>query len=206
MRATILLCGLALLTGCAEEVPPPSVHEYLDDPITLEAALVRCSANRSETRYDAECVNARQAISILEAKEERIRREAFEAESDKKRQALRRTQRAAAEARRRAEELEQRRKEAEYLAQFGELPPREEPAAERDDAATNAPSAVIPAPEEAAPLPTYEDVQPADEVRSYEEAPAVDGGNAPVAESLPEADLDAVREELRRRAEESGNE
>jgi hypothetical protein len=206
MRGTFLLGGLVLLTGCAEEVPPPSVHEYLDDPIALEAALVRCSANRAESRYEAACVNARQAISIIEAKEERVRREAFEAESDKKRQALRRTQRAAAEARRRAEELERRREEAEYLAQFGELPPREEPAFEPDEAATNAPSAVLPPPEEVTPLPTYEDARPVDESRPYEEVPAVDGGNAPVAVPAPAADLDAVREELRRRAEEPGNE
>jgi len=185
---TLLLCGLALLVGCAEEVPPPSVQEYLDDPNTLEAAVVRCAANRSKTRYEAECVNARQAISIIEAKEERQRRDAFEAESDKKRQALRRTQQAAAEARRRAEELERRRKEAAYLSQFGELPPRDDSAATADDMATNAPSAVIPVAEvEAAAQP-------------YEEVPAADGGNAPVAEPTPEGDIDAVREELRRRA------
>ena len=77
-RLTSLLCGLALLVGCAEEVPPPSVQDYLADPNALEAAVVRCAANRSETRYDAECVNARQAISIIEAKEERHRRDAFD--------------------------------------------------------------------------------------------------------------------------------
>jgi hypothetical protein len=191
IRATSLLCGFALLVGCAEEVPPTSVQDYLDDPITLEATVVRCAVNRSETRYEAECVNARQAISIIEAKEERHRRDSFEAESNKKRQALRRTQQAAAEARRRAEDLERRRKEAEYLAQFGELPPRDEPAETVDDAATNAPSAVIPA---AADDALAEPI---------EEVPAIDGGNAPVAGPAPEGDIDAVREELRRRAEDS---
>ena len=191
---TSLLCGLALLVGCAEEVPPPSVQELLDDPNTLEAAVVRCAADRSKTRYEAECVNARQAVSIIEAKEERQRRDAFEAESDKKRQALRRTQQAAAEARRRAEELERRRKEAAYLAQFGELPPRDDSAAAADDMATNAPSAVIPDVEDEVPAGSFEDV------------PAIDGGNAPVAEPAPEGDIDSVREELRRRAEESGSE
>lgn len=205
MRTTIWLGALALLSGCAEEVPPPSVQDYLDNPIMLEAAVVRCAANRSESRYQAECVNARQAISIIEAKEERARRAAFEAESNKKRQALRRTQQAAAEARRRAEELERRRQEAEYLAQFGELPPREDAESVIDDGATtNAPSVVIPPPEEATDQ-SYEEANPFEETRPVEEMPASDGGNAPVADPAPAVDLDAVREELRRRAEESGS-
>lgn len=193
IRLTLLLCGLIMLEGCAEEVPPRSVQDFLADPIMLEAAVVRCSQNRSQTRYEAECVNARQAISIIEAKEERARRDAFEAESDKKRQALRRTQQAAAEARRRAEAAAQRRREAEYLAQFGEMPPAETNNTGVDEAALNAPGAVIPTPDAAAtPLPV-------------DEQPATDGGNAPVAEpSPPAADIDAVREELRKRNEETG--
>ncbi len=193
VRLTTLLCGLIMLGACAEEVPPRSVQEFLADPNSLEAVVVRCSQNRSQTRYEAECVNARQAISIMEAKEDRARRDAFEAESDKKRQALRRTQQAAAEARRRAEAAEQRRKEAEYLAQFGELPPSRNGSVDSNEAAMNAPSAVIPQPEAA-------DTPP-----SGDEQPATDGGNAPVAEPAPPAtDLDAVREELRKRSEETG--
>jgi len=193
VRLTLLLCGLFMLEGCTEDVPPRSVQEFLDDPNSLEATVVRCSQNRSKMRYEAECVNARQAISIMEAKQERARRDAFEAESDKKRQALRRTQQAAAEARRRAEAAAQRRREAEYLAQFGEMPPAEADNTGVDEAAMNAPGAVIPTPDAAAtPLPV-------------DEQPAVDGGNAPVAEpSAPAADIDAVREELRKRSEETG--
>jgi hypothetical protein len=188
-----LLCGLFMLGGCAEEVPPRSVQEFLTDPNLLEATVVRCSQDRSQTRYDTECVNARQAISIIEAKEDRARRDAFEAESNKKRQALRRTQQAAAEARRRADAAKQRRREAEYLAQFGELPPPENGNVEIDEAAMNAPSAVIPTPDAEVTSP------PGDE------QPATDGGNAPIAEPSPPAtDLDAVREELRRRSEETG--
>jgi hypothetical protein len=190
-----LLLGLVLLVGCAEEVPPPSVQDYLDDPNALEAAVVRCAANRAETRYDAECVNARQAVSIIEAKEERERRAAFEAESDKKRQALRRTQQAAAEARRRAEELERQRREADYLAQFGELPPSEDADSGAENDTPNAPGAV------------YEPAESGVLNQPYDDAPAVDGGNAPTVDEtsapVPEGDLDAVREELRRRAEES---
>lgn len=196
-RFTLLICGLAILSGCGNEVPPRSVQEFLEDPIALEAAVVRCAANRSETRYDAECVNARQAVSIIEARKERERRAAFEAESAAKRAALRRTQEAAAEARRRAEEAERRRREAAYLAQFGELPPPENDEEDGEDiaggeAAVNAPGAVLP------PAPEQPTAGPA------EHTPAMDGGNAPTIDTEPPADLNAVREELRRRNEEPG--
>ncbi len=217
LRVTLFLCGVAALSGCAEEIPPPSVQDYLADPIALEAAVVRCAANRSETRYEAECVNARQAVSIIEARKDRERRDAFEAESAAKRAALRRTQQAAAEARRRAEEAERRRREAAYLAQFGELPPAEDDAGTEDETAVNAPGAVLPAAPETPPA-TAPRTPPATTPRTPpasapsappaaapEEAPASDGGNAPVVEAEPPADLDAVREELRRRNEESGN-
>jgi hypothetical protein len=194
-HVSILLCGLALMTGCEEEQKPTTVTEFLDNPIILEAAVVRCAQNRSESRYDAECVNARQAVSIIEAKEERARRDKFEAESDKKREALRRTQQVAAEARRRAAEAERMRKEAEYLAQFGELPPRPEGEAEVDEAAANAPGMVIPETED----------EPANLPPAADPLSPSDGGNAPVAESEPESDLEAVRDELRKRNDESGN-
>ena len=194
VRFTLLLCGLFMLGACAKEVPPRSVQDFLSDPYSLEAAVVRCSQDRSQTRYDAECVNARQAIAIMEAKEDRARRDAFEAESNKKRQALRRTQQAAAEARRRAEEAERQRKEAAYLAQFGELPPADTSNENVDEAALNAPGAVIPAPEAVLDTPPVGN-----------ERPATDGGNAPAAQpTAPATDLDAVREELRKRSEESG--
>lgn len=196
LRITLLLGGLLILVGCAEEVPPPSVHDFLADPNALEAAMVRCSANRAETRYESECVNARQAVSIIEAKEERVRRDAFEAESAAKRAALRRTQQAAAEARRRAEEAEQRRREAEYLAQFGELPPREdsEDALEAVEIAPlNEPGAVIP------PPPEDQQLVPA------EEMPPPAGSNAPGVEQEEPQDLSDIRDELRRRNDESSN-
>ena len=196
-RFTSLVCGLAIISGCSNEVPPRSVQEFLEDPIALEAAVVRCGANRSETRYEAECVNARQAVSIIEARKDRERRAAFEAESAAKRAALRRTQEAAAEARRRAEEAERLRREAEYLAQFGELPPADSEGSAAGElaggeAAVNAPTAVLPSAPE----------QPA--AGAADAAPASDGGNAPTVDTQPPADLDAVREELRRRSEEAG--
>ena len=192
-RVKILLCGFVLLGGCTEEPKPRSVQELLDNPIMLEATVVSCAQDRNETRYDAECMNARQAVTIIEAKEERAKRDAFEAESDRKRQALRRTQQAAAEARRRSEAAERMRKEAAYLAQFGELPPPEDGETAVDDSALNAPVMVIPKAEE--------DAGPATE----ESQPPMDGGNAPVAETEPPSDLSAIRDELRRRNEEPGD-
>ena len=194
-RTTMLLCGIALMAGCAEEKEPRSVNEFLNNSINLEAAVVRCARNRTESRYDAECINARQAVSIIEAKEERARRAAFDAESDRKREAFRRTQQAAAEARRRAEEAERMRKEAEYLAQFGELPPSDSGEAKLDGAAANAPGMVIPEAEG----------DSGETLLPVESTPALDGGNAPVAVAEPTSDLDAVRDELRKRNEESEN-
>jgi hypothetical protein len=212
--ASLLLCSAFIVQGCGQDqAAPRSVQEYLDNPQFLEATVVRCSQNRSESRYDADCVNARQAVSAIEAREERARREQLEAESESKRDALRRTQRAAAEARRRALEDEQLRKEAEYLAQFGETPPA--PSKDGDEPLkANVPGAVIPAasqPPRSASPNTVDDTPPVvfeEPVRvTTESAPASDGGNAPVIENAKQPNgaqpnLDAVREELRRRQDE----
>ena len=148
-----------------------------------------------------ECINAREAVNT--ASRPRKKRcdvaEDLEARSERQtRKALRRTQEATAEARRRAEEAERMREEAEYLAQFGALPPSEE---DDEDALSegNLPVAVVPESEATgSSTETYDDT-----------LPAVDGGNAPMAEPAPDeeqaSDLDAVREELRRRSDEDIN-
>ncbi|MGI9201288.1 MAG: EexN family lipoprotein [Woeseiaceae bacterium] len=206
----MLLCGCLLVVACSDERPVRSVQEFLDNPQFLEAAVVRCSVNRAESRYDAECVNARQAVSLIEAREERARRDRLEAESEMKRNALRRTQRAAAAARREAAERARRQEEAEYLAQFGVVPPPVEDSAEPQLEA-NTPGALIPAPVESneryvQPTADEPDVVFDEPVRSYDDSvPASDGGNAPVMTSEPETDLDSIRDELKRRQEESTN-
>ena len=201
LRVTILVGGVLLLAACAEPPPPRSVQEFVDNPLVLEAALVRCARNRSETRYDPECVNAREANKLVAAREEAERRAEFEAQSERKRQALRRAQEAAAEARRRAAEAERRREEAAYLAQFGQLPPDDSEGTE-EPGTGNVPIAVIPEPAE-------ESTGSADD--NYREplnmAPS-GASNAPAAEEVPEPDaeparnLDEIREELKRRSEE----
>lgn len=162
--------------------------------------MVRCSENRDKTRYDAECINARQAVGQIEAKEEALRRVEFDARSDRKRQALRRTQEAAAEARRRAADSERLRKEAEYLAQFGVALPLDNGFSEDQPDADNTPTALIP-----------NRVESQDDPTGYAEAaPATDGGNAPEAVVEPEEeetvlDLKSIRDELQRRNEDSEN-
>lgn len=198
MRRVSLFIAVCLAAACAEEPRPPSVQQFLDDSILLEAAMVRCSANRVQTRYEAECVNAREAVKIIAAREERERQAEMEALSEKKRRALRRTLDAAAEARKRAAEQERLRREAAYLAQFGELPPPDLPGDEATDLAVdegNAPGAVVPTTpgDENAPAGTSGKPMPA----------PVDGGNAPGITVAPEepaqSDLSQIREELRNR-------
>ncbi len=94
------------------------------------------------------------------------------------------------QARSRAAEAERLRKEAEYLAQFGVAQPAEEMSSEDEEDFGNLPLAVIPESTEQ-PLTTS---GPGDVV------PATDGGNAPVASEQ----LDSIRDEIQRRAEEEG--
>jgi len=194
---TLLLCGFSMLAACSKEPPARTVTEFLENPILLEAAMVRCSQDRAKTRYDAECINARQAVARVQAKEEAAEKAALEARSERKRSALRRTQEAAREARRRAAEAQRLREEAEYLAQFGVAPPGTE-AANDPLADGNVPVAVVP---EATEEPDTADA-------NAEAQPAIDGGNAPVVDSAPEppaSDLESIREELRRRNEDGGD-
>jgi len=195
-RLTSVLLAAALLAACGNDAPPPrTVTEFVENPILLEAAMVRCSRDRVETRYDQECINAREAVNRLQAKEEEIRRVELEARSEAKRRALRRTLEAQAEARRRAEESQRLRQEAEYLAQFGVLPPTEGNSEEDALAKGNVPLAVV-------PEATDEQLSSATD---GEPLPKTDGANAPVMRTEPAedkpGDLEAIREELRRRNE-----
>ena len=199
IRLTTVMLGAALLVGCSEKGPPArTVSEFVDNPILLEAAMVRCSRDRRESRYDQECINAREAVNRIEAKEEQMRREELEARSETKRRALRRMQEAQAEARRRAEDAERLRTEAEYLAQFGVLPPSDEGGGSDELPAGNAPIAVVP--ESGADEPSSEGYS--------QPLSAGDGANAPGARTEPveetqdsPADLQDIRDELRRRNE-----
>ena len=174
-RLTILPAAALLLSACAEDkTPPRSVSEFVENPILLEAAIVRCSRDRAESRYDAECINAREAANLVEAQEDENRRTEIEARSEAKRRALRRRQEAQEEARRLADAERRRLEEAEYLAQFGALPPAGAESDEDEMAAGNEPMAIVPEGENVDDQPLY-----------GESLPAGDASNAPVAEVTP---------------------
>lgn len=192
LRLAILAGMPCLLLACSKEVPPRSVSEFVENPILLEATMVRCAQNRAETKYDAECVNAREAVNRIAASQDQARRKELEAQSEQKRQALRRTQEAAAEARRRAAEAQRRREEAAYLGQFDALPDAANPAPASNPGnttgageSTNVPGVRI------TPEPA---VDPNNAASSTVETPA---------ESSAPSDLEAIREELKRRQDES---
>ena len=185
VRVTICLIGLSLVAACSEEPPPVSVSELMENPRLLEATMVRCAQNRTETKYMPECVNARDAVNRLERAQERDQRASLEQQSERKRQALRRTQEAAAAARRRADEEQRRRDEAEYLGIFEELP------------ADNNSSGVV------QPATMDNASSPASNAPVADVPPAVGPDHAELVEfeeaAEPGSDLEAVREELRRR-------
>jgi len=204
-----LIClGALALAACGEEPPPHSVADFMEDPILLEATIVRCGQDRAASRYDAECVNARDAVGSIAKAAEEARRQELEAESERKRQALRRAQQAAAEARRRAQEEQRKREEAEYYGEFEPLPREDHPPESADPAGQDDPqegSAADPpldsppgASAIAASQPSQVDPQPA--VPASGAASSLEPAQEPAA-----TDLETVREELRRRQEESQN-
>lgn len=186
--STINLCVvLAISASCSQEPPPRTVVEFVDNPRLLEATMVRCAQNRAELRYTPECLNAREAVNRIAANEEAARRSELDAQSVRKREALRRAQQAAAEARERAAEYERQREEAEYLGQFepvaepmpgtvegGTMPPASGPGEQ------NAPQEFV------APDPVIDEVLPDPQ---QDGAAGDDSGQS----------LEAVREELQRR-------
>lgn len=176
----VFVCGIfSLLTGCAEELPPRSVGEFLENRILLQATMVRCGENRNESKYNADCVNAREAINRIAAEEQKARRVELEAQFERKRKSLRRTQEAAAEARRRAAEARRRRKEAEYLGVYEDrLPGTAVEGATPTGSAAGSDSA------QQSNTPGHVERVPEDDSQPEREAGQ---------------DLEAIREELRRR-------
>lgn len=187
LRLNFCFSGLLLLAACAKEQPAVSVSEFVENPRLLEATMVRCAQNRSETKYEVDCVNARDAVNRLEVGAKQAKREELEAQSERKRQALRRTQEAAAEARRRAREAQKHREEAEYLGVFDAVTPNGTGLAENPEITPDegtGPEGNMPGVEIAPPEP-----QPDDIVEFFEPETGV------------ASDLESIREELKRRQE-----
>ncbi len=131
IAATWVLVAFGSLAGCAEP-PPPTVAELVADPVLLEATMVRCLSQPSDTKYAAACIAAREAAGQIAVAEEQARRDELEAQSERKREARRRAQEAADAARQQAMELAEQRRAAEYLG-LSPPPATAEPAAETDD-------------------------------------------------------------------------
>ena len=192
LRHTIAFALICLLGACAKEPPPPiSVSDFVNDPNLLEATMVLCAQDRSKTKYDAECVNARDAANRLASSDREDRRKELEAQSERKRKALRRTQQAATEARRRADAARRQREQDEYLGLYEAVPAEggsalqgttgyveSQPAQRADVLQGNEPGASISQPEDEAPI---EDRPPA-----------------------PPTDINSIREELKRRQDSAG--
>ena len=184
-RLSIIASVLVLLLSCGKEPPRRTVSEFMGDRILLEATIVRCSLDRPKTKYDADCVIAREAANRMAVTEDEARRKTREAESERKRLNYRRTQQAAAEARRRAAEAQRLREEAEYLGQFEVLPDDLDSASlppdDSREIAGNEPGAMI------LPAETGAQMQQTDAPEEPQPAPAI------------AADLGAVRQEMERR-------
>ena len=91
----LLVIGTVFIAGCNRQQPPRSSTEFVDNPRLLEAAMVRCARDREQSRYDAECLNARAAAERIQVKAEAEGQAELEEQSTRKRKELRRTQAAA---------------------------------------------------------------------------------------------------------------
>lgn len=152
----LCLAAILPLAACGEP-PPRTLQEFLNDPVLLEATLLRCRQEGDAARSDPNCENARRAAARLAAEAEATRRAEREAASQRVREERRRREEAEAEARRRTEDAARRADEEAYEASWI-LPDAPEA---RPDAAVPRPSGDTtppraPAPEEAGRTPVGE--------------------------------------------------
>lgn len=189
-KLTIAVLLASLLSACAKEDEPPiTLGEFMADPILLEATVVRCAHDRSATKYEAECVNAREAGNRMASDDREERRKDLEAQSARKRLALRRTQQAATEARRRAAEAQRQREADEYLGIIERVPSGRNAAQDLNGGVVNTSQT-----QRADVLPGN---QPGVSI-----SPKVDDAPADTVDA-PATDIDSIRDELRRRNEAS---
>ncbi|MEO0996672.1 MAG: EexN family lipoprotein [Pseudomonadota bacterium] len=196
--------AIALVLGaCSPEPPPRKVSEFLEDPIALEATLSRCNADRSRSRDDVECKNAREAGKRISTAEEEERQRLLEEESRRKLEAIRRRNEAMDQRRREAEEAARRLEELQYEQQFAPVEGAEPGAAAPGPAASE--------PEPAPAEPVESEPAPVDDGVYREET--IEPSQFPVDESVPESlgsepanDLESLRQELQRRSGSQGEE
>jgi len=109
------LTGIFFLGGCAEELPPTSVEEFMTDRALLDSTLALCNADKAAAMEDRNCSNARRAVERLWRQQEEEKKAAAEREFQRKREALR------AQANREQEQLEEQRKVREALEKEEEI-------------------------------------------------------------------------------------
>jgi hypothetical protein len=112
------LIGACVLVTACNEPRPRTYTEFMEDAFAREGTLARCNAERDATTNDLECANARRAAVTVALLEERERREALEAESERLRTELRERIAQQQEAERRAEALRRAVLQAAYEAQW----------------------------------------------------------------------------------------
>jgi hypothetical protein len=112
------LIGACLIVTACNEPRPRTYTEFMEDAFAREGTLVRCNTDRDATTNDLECANARRAAATVALLEERARREALEAESERLRTELRDRIAQQQEAERRADALRQAVLQAAYDAQW----------------------------------------------------------------------------------------
>lgn len=91
-RLALILLPALIFLGCAEpEKPLVSTATLIEDPTLLDTVLARCTAGDEEFRASRECKNARRAVDAV-ATAEAVEQEKIdlEAQSERKRAALRR--------------------------------------------------------------------------------------------------------------------
>ena len=91
-RLPLVLLPALLFLGCAEpEKPTVSTATLIEDPTLLDAVLARCTTGDEKLRASQECKNARRAVDVVTVAEaEEKEKGDLEAQSERKRAALRR--------------------------------------------------------------------------------------------------------------------
>jgi hypothetical protein len=64
-RAALAVIMVIAAACSPKQIPPMSVTDLMEDRVTLDGVLLKCSQNPGRARSDIECLNARTAIDRL---------------------------------------------------------------------------------------------------------------------------------------------
>jgi glutamate-1-semialdehyde aminotransferase len=119
--APCLVVAAGLVLAACEQPRPISFSEFMEDDLARDGTLARCNQDRTASANDLECANARRAAMAIALSEERARREALEAESERLREELRARIAERHEAERRALEVAEAAERLAYEAQWVDI-------------------------------------------------------------------------------------